>query len=44
MGQVIKMADINGQAMIDLSAYTNGIYFVRIAQGDQIYYAKLLKE
>ncbi len=44
MGQVIKQAEINGQAMIDLSAYANGIYFVRIAQGDQIYYAKLLKE
>ena len=44
MGQVIKMADINGQTLIDLSAYANGIYFVRIVQGDQIYYSKLLKE
>jgi len=36
MGQVIKTADTSGQAMIDLSAYAKGIYFVRISQGSSI--------
>jgi len=44
VGQLIKSIEINGATTIDLSAYTNGIYFIRLEQGDNLYHAKIIKE
>ena len=43
IGQLLKTVNLNKDKIIDLSELTNGIYFVKITNGSQIFTSKIIK-